>query len=322
MGVRSSSLDVDRGQSGEHKLKSLTRKALENAAKVPPLRQGLRRLAHRGILPQRMWWWMRFDGPFAMAVEGGSTFTYVSSEDDRIGHAFYWAGVHGYEPETLRVFVPLARRACGFLDVGAAAGAFTLVASSVNDSLVTYAFEPLEESFARLTEHLRINGLAKRCVAANTALGDRVGQAKFFVPDPSVLSRDCSFLVDVRETPQWLGKQITVEMTTVAMSVPSDQPIDLVKIDAEGAEAIILEGMLPLLRAYHPTLIVEFFWNGSFREACALLDQLGYRYFHLTPAGPIRIDSVQPSPEDVYLNYLCVHESQSLPAEVLDLVWP
>lgn len=252
-----------------------------------------------------------------MSADGGTQFTYVANKDDRIGHLFYWAGVYGYEPETLRVFVKLARTARGFLDVGAASGAFTLVASSVNESMVAYAFEPLDDSYARLAEHIRINGLSERCFPIQKALSDHVGTAEFFVPDPSVLSRDCSFLVDVREEPEWPGRRISVETTTAATIVPADVPIDLVKIDAEGAEAVILQGMEPLLVAHQPVLIIEFFWNGSYREACATLDRLGYSYYHLTPEGPIPVAAVNPSPGDLYMNYLCVPKSKALPPDVL-----
>lgn len=297
--------------------KRVAGETLERAAQVRPLRDFVRRFAEKGLVPQPVWWWMRFEGPFPMSADGGTQFTYVANKDDRIGHLFYWAGVYGYEPETLRVFVKLARTARGFLDVGAASGAFTLVASSVNDSLVAYAFEPLDDSYARLAEHIRVNGLSERCFPIQKALSDHVGTAEFFVPDPSVLSRDCSFLVDVREEPEWPGRRISVETTTAATIVPADVPIDLVKIDAEGAEAVILQGMEPLLVAHQPVLIIEFFWNGSYREACATLDRLGYSYYHLTPEGPIPVAAVNPSPGDLYMNYLCVPKSKALPPDVL-----
>lgn len=308
--------DSSQQKPTERQWKRLAGDTLERAAKIRPLRNAVRKLASKGFVPQPVWWWMRFDGPFVMAADGGAQFTYVANKDDRIGHLFFWAGVYAYEPETLRVFVKLARTARGFLDIGAASGAFTLVASSVNESIVTYAFEPLDDSYARLAEHIRINGLSGRCFPIKKALSDQVGTAEFFIPDPSVLSRDCSFLIDVREEPEWPGQRITVETTTAASIVPPDQPIDLVKIDAEGAEAVILRGMHPLLVAHRPTLIIEFFWNGSYREACAILDQLGYRYYHLTPNGPIPIPAVNPAPDAEYMNYLCVPESRDLPSDL------
>jgi FkbM family methyltransferase len=314
-------LVTPRGESSQEeptkpRWKQLAGDTLERAARVRPVRNLVRRLADKGLVPQPIWWWMRFDGPFTMSADGGKQFTYVASKDDRIGHLFFWAGVYAYEPETLRVFVKLARTARGFLDIGAASGAFTLVASSVNESIVTYAFEPLDDSYARLAEHIRINALSGRCFPIKKALSDQVGTAEFFVPDPSVLSRDCSFLVDVREEPEWPGRRLSVETTTAATVVPADEPIDLVKIDAEGAEAVILKGMHPLLVAQRPVLIIEFFWNGSYREACATLDSLGYRYYHLTPDGPIPVPAVNPSPGDLYMNYLCVPESRELSPDV------
>jgi Methyltransferase FkbM domain len=68
---------------------------------------------------------------------------------------------------------------------------------------------------------------------------------------------------------------------------------DYIKIDAEGAEVLILEGARKLLQRSHPTLSVETHqWLPEFptvRQDCIrFLNQIGYTLAEPDPADPDR----------------------------------
>jgi hypothetical protein len=62
----------------------------------------------------------------------------------------------------------------------------------------------------------------------------------------------------------------------------ADAPLDFVKLDVEGAEAVVLRGMRRLLRESKPTLAVEFHTPEGWAGRSELLEA-GYRLE--TPAG-------------------------------------
>lgn len=285
-------------------MKLIAKAFLAALSSNPLTRKLLRRASLRGLIPLRLWWWMPVDGPFRVEVGRGATFLYRGRPGDRLGQSLHWTGLSYYEPETFHVFIELARTARVFLDIGASVGLYSLVASAVNPRLRSYAFEPLPNSYQRLVDHIELNKLQERCTAINVAVSDREGRAEFFVADAPYT--DCSSLAYLQSPGGRPGSTVEVRCATATDAVPSDQLIDLVKIDVEGAEALVLAGLLPILLRSRPALIVEF-WPNSCQAGTELLRRLGYTFFHLTDQGPIRVDVVAPSTvRNVYLNYLCL----------------
>lgn len=254
-------------------------------------------------MPKRLWRAMPVECVFSVRVGGGASFVYESTKQDHIGTSLYWGGISAYESETFPSFIDLARNARGFLDIGACTGLYTLVASAVNPNLTTYAFEPVPQFYERLRRHIALNGLESRCRTVGKAVSDREGWAILFVPEN--VYPDTSHLANVGPPDSRAGRRVNVEVTTVPGSLPAEQAVDLIKIDVEGAEGPVIAGMRELLAREQPTLIVEFLPWGSGDTAQAVLDELGYRYFHLTDQGPIEVESATPHTLSAHRNYLC-----------------
>jgi hypothetical protein len=61
-------------------------------------------------------------------------------------------------------------------------------------------------------------------------------------------------------------RELEVRAVSLDDYLPSGEPVQLVKIDVEGAEALVLAGMRRLLRESRPVVLVEFHddvgWGG------------------------------------------------------------
>jgi hypothetical protein len=117
--------------------------------------------------------------------------------------------------------------------------------------------------------------LAARTTIIDAAAGAvEGGEAGLFVPhgepkNATVVAPDAA-----PDRPGCLHKVPRVKLDRLAATVPR---IDLVKIDAEGAEQDIVAGMEGILRRDRPTLLVEFN-AGRYADAAGFLETLSALY--------------------------------------------
>lgn len=240
----------------------------------------LRPFAMRGVIPDRYWWRLRVDGQFEVELEG-RRFQYLARPVDVIGRSLFWKGLGAWEWTVFREFVPRARHARGFLDIGANTGVFSLVAATANPVVRVLAFEPSPEPLAILRENVRLNGLEGRLTVSPVAVSDRTGTARFFVPDGHP---DMSFLEGV-QSPRMPGRWHEVSTIVGEDLAPSDFEVDLVKIDVENAEGQVVRALEPLIEAHRPTIFVEMLESGTHQQVRAVLQGLNYRIGLITRDG-------------------------------------
>lgn len=230
------------------------------------------------------------------------TLTLWSRGDDWVSNQIYWRGWSGYEPETVPLFFRLAATAAVTLDVGAYVGFYTLLAAHANPAGRVYAFEPHSGIYERLLRNVAINGLKNvRCVAS--AVGETDGTADFFhvataMPTSSSLSYEFMKTADgLHRTP--------VPVLTLDRFVADNEldRVDLLKIDTESTEPDVLRAMVATLRRDHPAIVCEVLrGRGAEGPLGEILRPLGYRYYLLTPSGPVPKDEIRGDP--AWFNYL------------------
>jgi FkbM family methyltransferase len=185
-----------------------------------------------------------------------------------------------YEPPVTRVFTHYARPGAAIADVGANWGYFTLVAASaVGPSGSVLALEPDPRQFDALSRNVALNGFAHvRCVEAAASFSDgRVTLAGFADEEAN---RGVSRISDSAQG----GRTFDVRAVRLDALVPGPARVDLVKIDVEGAEDLVLEGMRDglqsrryraLILELHPGLLRD---RGVDPSICLRgLADLGYR---------------------------------------------
>jgi FkbM family methyltransferase len=160
-----------------------------------------------------------------------------------------------YEPPIQRALARCLKPGDVFYDIGANVGFFSILAATLTGSGgAVYAFEPVPDNVASIHRNVRLNGLTnvkvhavavaatsgrEELVLARNRGGASLASAGVHVPDPAA----------------------TMPVRTVAIDEfiqrPNTAPPTLVKIDVEGAELGVLQGMQRTMRAHRPVVLYE-----------------------------------------------------------------
>ena len=116
------------------------------------------------------------------------------------------------------------------------------------------------------------------------ALSDREGEAEFFIqPTRSGFSGLKLHDDGVKNV---LVEKITVQCRPLDMIVPTNHPVDFLKIDVEGAELLVLRGAEKTIARTHPVILFECTLTGleTFHHSASdiydlLVTQHGYKIF-------------------------------------------
>lgn len=294
-------------------LKILLRHAVRRVMSVGAARETIRPLVRSGRVPVAIWGPLAFWGVFEVSVPGGGSFRYEAVPEDLIGRILYWRGLDLWEPETLAIAAKLARRARDFWDVGANTGAYALLACAANPSLRAWAFEPVPAVCQRLRRNVEVNGWEDRCAIFEVAVGNVSGRATLHVPEAEVLPSSASLNPDGFRGLR--GSLIDVPIMELKNLIDADTPLDVIKVDVEGFEDAVLEGLGGWLGRKTPAVIVECNPDGPYRRVEALLKPHGYRFFHLGSDGPSERSEIVPDATEAFRNFVCV------PPEKLSWLW-
>lgn len=165
-----------------------------------------------------------------------------------------------------------------FVDVGANAGAWTVLASKVIGARAA-AFEPVPEAFERLSANIQLNGLADLVKAYNVGLSENAGVLEFSADKDSM-----NHVVHDNEK-----KTSCLMLPVDSLDNVIQERISLVKIDVEGFEVPVLKGAERHLDDEHLlAVIVETNESGraygfSNEEICKQLRAFGYQPFAYDP---------------------------------------
>ena len=134
-----------------------------------------------------------------------------------------------------------------FVDVGAHAGVYSVLASSVAGVRVV-AVEPSSSSFGRLVENVELNGIGSHVTPLRLALGDHEGETRLSTGRDSM-----NVLVADDESGE------PVVLTTVDGLIRDLEigSVTAMKVDVEGAELDVLAGAERTIESFRPFLIVE-----------------------------------------------------------------
>ena len=205
-----------------------------------------------------------------------------------------------WEPRETALIAEILRPGDVFVDVGANIGYFTLLASSlVGPAGRVIAVEANPRTFKLLEANVRLNGCANVDLR-HVAAGEASGFATLFEREAGNAGGD-----QVDFAGQGEPGAIPVERLDALVS---EQPVRLIKLDIEGAEAKALRGATGLLeRGDAPDLVFEFtpkFLAGMGddpRELIGSLERLGYRLATIGDAGRNPTDDGIYAAEQTYL---------------------
>ena len=175
-----------------------------------------------------------------------------------------------------------------FYDVGANVGFFALLgARFVGPAGRVYAFEPAPESAEATRTNASLNGLANLSVVEK-AVGAAAGRDRLLL----VEDLSWSHLESLGSHPRAQG---ALEVEVVALDDllrdGAIEPPALVKIDVEGSELAVLEGMRETIERHRPPIVCEL--HETSEEFVATMEALGYATSNLE--GKVALRDAPPS---------------------------
>lgn len=210
-----------------------------------------------------------------------------------------------YGPEKNLSIVPLisrfAKPGSAVIDVGAHSGYFTICLSeAVGASGKVYALEASPVIYAELQETVESNGLAN-IELINKAVSDRDGHINFFMaPD---------WKSEISSMRPGEGESIVIDSVALDNVVSDILAVSFVKIDVEGAEMKVLNGMTEIIQRDHPTMVIEISdpWlkelGSSSAEVFDFLGRHGYKIFAVGERDCVEI--IDPPTKQI--DALCIH---------------
>lgn len=161
-----------------------------------------------------------------------------------------------WERGTTRLFEDILQKGMVVLDVGAHVGYFTLVAAKlVGEEGKVFAFEPEPYNFDLLVRNIKLNGYHS-VIPTQKAIADKNGRATLFLDKTRFghhsLSRgnviDCS------------GNSVEVDVQTLDDFLKDfGDRVDFAKIDVQGAESAVIQGMAKTIESNkNLKIVVEF----------------------------------------------------------------
>jgi len=196
-----------------------------------------------------------------------------------ISFSEYWS-FQDIIPEPERNFVErcLAKKTGGTaFDIGANVGAFTCLMAAMGPHKV-HAFEPIPETFCRLKNNVKSNGLLDRCHLNCLAVGKEQGLVTFHIQEDSPATNRMAMSGEMQS-----GKATSTQVVAAIdlngyCQSQNVKFIDFLKLDVEGMEPYVLQGASALLKE---------------RKIAAILIEI----------CPVNLRSVGLSPADLYREF-------------------
>jgi FkbM family methyltransferase len=174
-----------------------------------------------------------------------------------------------YETPASKILEKELKDARLFIDAGAHVGYYTLLASKIAKEIIS--IEPNPFNYKLLKFNLRINKI-KNAYALNIAASNYNGETGIFIPklkgkiatDQSKLDNNISKI-----------KIRVVKLDDLLLKIGKNP--DVIKIDVEGSEMQVLEGLQETLRKGVKCLMIEVHSEENKAKAISFLKTLGYK---------------------------------------------
>lgn len=179
--------------------------------------------------------------------------------------------LHGnfYEQEELDIISEYFKGGI-FVDIGANIGNHSLYALKFLNASKVIAFEPNPVALRILRQNINANGFSDRAVIHPVGLSDEEGCAQVITPENNLGGTRLAARSDASDAniPILRGDDVL-----------ADEDVDFLKIDTEGLELQVLNGLRKTLARRSVTIFVEI-EEQNIREFKALVDEIGYTIVH------------------------------------------
>ncbi|HEX7847805.1 MAG TPA: FkbM family methyltransferase, partial [Chitinophagaceae bacterium] len=203
-----------------------------------------------------------YEKPFIKKLHNGSSFFTVPAE--HIQQQIFWYGY--YEKEAVLTWEAFLHKHAVCLDIGANTGYYSIIAAAKAKQV--YAFEPSSVNRNWLTKNIALNDLTNIHVQS-FAVSNQKGNEHFYNADNSN-----SGMSGLSKPGNFAGSIENVETISLDewLSANNITHVDCIKIDVEGAEMNVLQGMENRIDKLKPVIFIE------------VIEELLQKFGHSVPA--------------------------------------
>lgn len=207
---------------------------------------------------------------FRHRIEDRDVWFFVANENDAVQR---WHAEGAFFEVDELLLIKQHYRGGTFVDVGANVGNHSLYAALFCDAERIVAFEPDPRSRSILEYNLRLNMVRDRVDLRAVGLADKAGQA--------TISRDVALNLGATRLARSDGGTLTLERGDIALA---GEKVAFIKIDVEGQEIGVLNGLRGTLGRDRPVIFVEVD-NQNRRPFFELVRKLGYSVANEAPSA-------------------------------------
>jgi len=160
-----------------------------------------------------------------------------------------------WEKFIVEIFKREIKKGMTVLDIGANIGYYTLIAANlVGRNGRVFAFEPEPNNFFYLKENIKANSYENVVCCIQKGVSNKTGETKLFLDDETITYHRIYDIGNGR-------KSVTINTITLDdFFKNSNAKIDFIKVDVEGAEAAVFQGMTNILKENKKIKIITEFY--------------------------------------------------------------
>ena len=223
---------------------------------------------------------LNFDGTFEVPIDADHGFKVHAVGTGTVENDLFWHGFGmGWEAQTLRAWVGLAKNARVIADIGSNTGVFALSAKAVNSEACVMAFEPAPRIAKILDSNVSLNGYDIE--VAKVGLSDRNGTSTFF-DSTAEHSYSGSFNPVMMAGRADMSEEI-VEVVRFDEFLDEHQieGVELIKVDVEMHELEVLTGAARCIERDRPIIVIELLTRELAGEVNSKLRRVDYVSFQV-----------------------------------------
>jgi FkbM family methyltransferase len=222
-----------------------------------------------------------FYGYVDIEIEGVEPFIMFSNNDDVVARSYFWKGSDAYESMSLKVWASFAKNSPVILDIGAYTGVYSLVASRKNLKAKVFAFEALDRVYSRLLINKQVNKLGN-LQTFNYAVSDNENEVEFNVySGESILVTGSSLIDKTVNRDIYERKKVKSIILDEFLKGFQLGGVQLIKIDAEGAENLVLKGAKEIIKRDCPDILIELLKNADLKTILEIISCHPYNFYRI-----------------------------------------
>ncbi len=223
------------------------------------------------------------------------------------GNAIYYYGF--FEANLTNFFLNFIQEGDIFFDVGAHVGYYSILNSAlIGDNGQVHSFEPTPRTFNTLKQN---SSIRNNITVNNNAVLNYETEIEFIDYGPKYSAFN-SFKKRTGDQMSFLGKPKKVKIKTISLDTYCKEKSIIptfIKIDAEGAEYLIIQAMDEILKTKKSIISIEVAGENEWKDNCTksitTLQDYGYIAYEIDTNGYLKLHNRQET--YLYDNLLFVH---------------